>query len=82
MVKYHYIRQCIVNQVVTVKYLQTDLMLADIFTKALAKDKVERFSNGLGLQVLPRSQSGSVEGYAAHAQDCIESYSAHVEDCT
>ena len=34
-VKYHYVRECVLNQRIRVQYVRTDLMLADILTKAV-----------------------------------------------
>jgi hypothetical protein len=38
-VKYHHIRDMIQKQAMEVKYLSTDDMIADIFTKPLPKDR-------------------------------------------
>ena len=43
-VKYHYIRQLIEDKELIVKYMPTDDMLADIFTKPLDKDKHNKFT--------------------------------------
>ena len=42
-------------------------MIADVLTKALAKDRHQALTRAMGLQVFDDSQSGSVEG---RASDC------------
>ena len=34
-VKYHYVRECVLESRIRIQYLRTDLMLADILTKAV-----------------------------------------------
>ena len=34
-VKYHYVRECVLERRIQVQYLRTDLMLADILTKSV-----------------------------------------------
>ncbi|MBL4769565.1 MAG: hypothetical protein JKY61_00075, partial [Planctomycetes bacterium] len=44
-VRYHFIRQCVGDGTVLVRYCQTDLMVADLLTKILGKPKTVQFSN-------------------------------------
>lgn len=48
-IKYHFIRDVIADNIITLKYLQTDLMPADLLTKGLSKEKHNRFLNDIGL---------------------------------
>lgn len=41
-IKYHYTRELLEQGEITIEYLRTEFMLADILTKSLAKDKHER----------------------------------------
>ena len=54
-IRYHFIREAIEDQKVSVIYLPTDDNPADIFTKPLAKAKFRRFVEMLGLR---RMESG------------------------
>ena len=46
-VRYHYIREKIINGEIVVKYLSTEEMVADIFTKPLDKVKFVKFRTQL-----------------------------------
>lgn len=48
-VKYHFVRKCVEDKEINVKYLSTDKMIADIFTKPLCQLKHNFCVNGLGL---------------------------------
>jgi hypothetical protein len=52
-IQYHYIREAVENDDLQLIYVQTDSNLADVFTKPLARPKVETFSRMLGLSRLP-----------------------------
>lgn len=48
-IKYHFIREMISKNIVSVNYLASNDMPADILTKALSLSKHEKFSNILGI---------------------------------
>ncbi len=48
-VKYHFIRDLVINGDVLLSYLPTNLMVADIFTKSLPRQLHALFVEGLGL---------------------------------
>ena len=47
---FHFIRQTIYSKISTLIYCPTDDMVADIFTKSLARPKLEKFRHLLGLR--------------------------------
>lgn len=47
-VRYHFVRECITNGMITIHYQQTDEMVADILTKGLARIKHSYFVKKLG----------------------------------
>ena len=49
-VRYHFIREAVEDEKVSVVYIPTDENPADIFTKPLAKAKFRRFMELLGLR--------------------------------
>ena len=48
-VRYHFIRECISNNSLSIHYKQTNEMVADIMTKGLEKIKHSYFVHKLGL---------------------------------
>ena len=46
-IRMHYIREKVEEKVITLKYLKTDEMIADMLTKNLGKNKFRRFRNEL-----------------------------------
>ena len=48
-------------KVIEFKYCPTEHMVADVLTKALARDRHERLMEAFGLQGFGYSQNGSVE---------------------
>jgi hypothetical protein len=48
-IRYHFIRDCVQRGVVRLDYIQTDDQMADIFTKALSRQKFEKFRDKMGL---------------------------------
>lgn len=48
-VKYHFIREAVANKQIAIKYLPTENMVADIFTKPLSSVKLEYFLRQLSL---------------------------------
>jgi hypothetical protein len=53
-VRFHFIRQTVSSRQISIPYCPTDEMVADIFTKSLARPKLEKFRFLLGLK-RPRS---------------------------
>jgi hypothetical protein len=68
--KYHYAREVIQRGQVHLEFCPTDLMVADMFTKVLPKEKFLSFVKGAMETNLSPTQSGSVEyvGYASYVQ--------------
>jgi hypothetical protein len=61
LVKIHYIREKINNELVTVEYVPTDEMIADMLTKQLPRNQFKECRNELGLAECTRSEKwGSV----------------------
>ena len=48
-IKYHFIRDVVINKTVVLEYCGTEDMLADILTKALCKERFELLRKGLGI---------------------------------
>lgn len=42
-IKFHFTRELVENKKVVVKYIKTDLMIADILTKSLPKIRYDRY---------------------------------------
>lgn len=59
-VQHHFIREKIENKIVELEYCPTQYMVADILTKALARDRHEGLSEIMGLEYNATSQSGSI----------------------
>ena len=64
-IKYHYIRETILDGYVTLEYCPTEQMLAYLLTKPLHHDRFEMLRNLMGLELLPTTiqtdkSSGSV----------------------
>nr|GEV78124.1 retrovirus-related Pol polyprotein from transposon TNT 1-94 [Tanacetum cinerariifolium] len=49
-VRYHFIKEQVENEVVELYFVKIDYQLADIFTKALARERFEFLINRLGMQ--------------------------------
>ncbi|GKD33651.1 hypothetical protein Tco_1249160 [Tanacetum coccineum] len=50
VVRYHFIKEQVENEVVELYVVKTDYQLADIFTKALARERFEFLIKRLGMQ--------------------------------
>ncbi|GKG08349.1 hypothetical protein Tco_0334181, partial [Tanacetum coccineum] len=50
VVRYHFIKEQVENEVVELYFVKTDYQLADIFTKALAIERFEFLIKRLGMQ--------------------------------
>ena len=51
-VHYHFVRERVLSDEVELRYVQTDRQVANIFNKALGSDKLQHFSEMLGVQCL------------------------------
>ena len=54
-VHYHCIRECVLAEDVDLQHIGTNLQTADIFTKALAIDKLQQFTTNLCLSTADQS---------------------------
>jgi hypothetical protein len=59
-VQHHFIREKVENKVIELEYCPTQYMVADVLTKALARDRHETLSDSMGLEYNATSQSGSI----------------------
>jgi hypothetical protein len=59
-VQHHFIREKLESGEISLEYCPTEDMVADVLTKALAKDRHQRLSKAMGLQEGNYSRSGSV----------------------
>ena len=48
-IRYHFVREAVEQGTIILEYCRTDDMLADSFTKGLARDKFEKLRAGIGL---------------------------------
>jgi len=60
-IRYHFVRESLSNGLITINYVPTDKMLADIFTKGLVKIKHLRLMEGLNLKSCHISPRGGVK---------------------
>ena len=60
-VQHHFVREKVDKGMITLEYCRTEDMLADVMTKALARDRHERLIRAMGIGAFGLSQSGSVE---------------------
>nr|GEW19381.1 hypothetical protein [Tanacetum cinerariifolium] len=49
-IKYHFIKEHVENRVIKLYFINTEYQLADIFTKALGRERIEFLINKLGMQ--------------------------------
>nr|GEU47982.1 hypothetical protein [Tanacetum cinerariifolium] len=49
-IRYHFIKEHVENEVIELYFVITEYLLADIFTKALGKERIEFLINKLGMQ--------------------------------
>ncbi len=52
-IRYHYIREALQDDVISLQYCPTNEMIADLLTKPLSKPQFERLRLGLGMNMLP-----------------------------
>lgn len=57
-IKFHYIREVVENGDITVQYVSTDLQSADMFTKAVPKNKLKFLCDTLGITDMTHSNAG------------------------
>jgi hypothetical protein len=48
-IRYHFVREAVEDKTIALVYCRTDDMLADIFTKALTREKFQTLREGMGL---------------------------------
>ena len=60
-VQHHFVREKVEKGTITLEYCPTEDMLADVMTKAFARDRHERLMRATGIGDFGQSQSGSVE---------------------
>nr|GFB86002.1 copia protein [Tanacetum cinerariifolium] len=49
-IRYHFIKEQVENGVIGLYFINTEYQLADLFTKALGKDRIEFLTNKLGMR--------------------------------
>ena len=57
-VQYHFIREKVEEEVIKLRYCPTQEMVADVLTKALARDKHEAMRSAMRLEVFDYSKVG------------------------
>ena len=62
-VQHHFIREKLEDGVIDLRYCQTQDMVADVVTKALAKDRHETLRRAMGIVSFDTTQSRSVEDH-------------------
>lgn len=60
-IQHHFIREKVESNVIEMRYIPTERMVADVLTKALAKPRHEALRLEMGLALFGNKQSGSVE---------------------
>jgi hypothetical protein len=60
-VQHHFVWEKVDKGIITLEYCPTEDMLADVMTKALARDRHERLMRAMGIGAFGPLQSGSVE---------------------
>nr|GFB01249.1 retrotransposon protein, putative, unclassified [Tanacetum cinerariifolium] len=49
-IRYHFIKEHVKNRVIELYFVNTEYQLADLFTKALGRDRIEFLTNKLGMR--------------------------------
>jgi len=62
-IQHHFIREKLESGEIGLKYCPTQNMVANVLTKALAKERHQNLTRSIGLGVLDYLQSGSVKDY-------------------
>ncbi|GJY33508.1 hypothetical protein Tco_0417977 [Tanacetum coccineum] len=60
VVRYHFIKEQVENEIVKLYFVKTNYQLADIFTKALARERFEFLINRLGMQSITPEELKSI----------------------
>jgi hypothetical protein len=60
-VQHHFVQEKVARGAIILEYCPTEDMLADVLTKALARERHERLTSNIGIGDFGHSQSGSVE---------------------
>jgi hypothetical protein len=60
-VQHHYVWEKVARGAIILEYCPMEDMLADVLTKALARERQERLRSNMGIGNFGHSQSGSVE---------------------
>jgi hypothetical protein len=68
-IQHHFIREKLESGEIGLKYCPNQHMVADVLTKALAKEQHQNLTRSMGLGVLDYLQSGSVEDYDVHVKN-------------
>nr|GFC74793.1 Gag-Pol polyprotein [Tanacetum cinerariifolium] len=57
-IRYHFIKEQVENEMIELYFVNTEYQLADLFTRALGRDRIEFLTNKLGMRSFtPRSKS-------------------------
>ena len=67
-IQYHFIREKLEMEEICLSYCPTEHMIADVLTKALAKDMHHLLSRAMGLEFFDNSQSENVVGKALNEE--------------
>ena len=67
-IQHNFIREKLESEEICLSYCPTEHMIADVLTKALAKDRHHSLSRAMDLEIFDNSQSGSVEGKALNEE--------------
>nr|GEW99989.1 retrotransposon protein, putative, unclassified [Tanacetum cinerariifolium] len=58
-IRYHFIKEQVENGVIKLYFINTEYQLADLFTKALGRDRIEFLINKMGMKILRQRLSNS-----------------------
>jgi hypothetical protein len=72
-VQHHFIRERVEAEVIELKYVPTQSMVADVLTKALGKPQHHTLIEKMGLRAFAHHQSGSVEVDVHSSVDSVHS---------
>jgi hypothetical protein len=67
-IQHHFIREKLETEEICLSYCPMEHMIADVLTKALAKDRHHSLSKAMGLEIYDNLQSVSVEGKALNKE--------------
>ena len=72
-VQHHFIRERVEDEVIELKYVPTQAMVADVLTKSLGKPQHQNLIEKMGLRAFDHSQSGSVGKHVHISLDHVHS---------